>query len=329
MRDRTWIPALAVLICWGTAQAQDKDSAQQQPATQASAQSPPKQNPAPNPQTSAQNPPKQNPVPRPQTQAQSSPKDPAPTPAGQAPGKDPAPGDRTTGPVSGPAPQTVTPVRVPTAILEQPVRGRVAHTTTNARWDCEGRRCEAVRLDLRDFYDACAPLAQIVGPVVSFQSVELALNAQEIQRCNSPIVQSLYVMACSGPDDLRQQSVLKMGWQVDGRNFTPDDVRQVLFTEIARNECRSVNVTRGLLLPFPLMDFRRVHFLFEGGRRVPTDSLDDWDMRQLIVMANVTRAGGTPLTVPLIRMEGSATRHRFEDVDRWSVDVPRGAVSVH
>lgn len=328
MRERMWILALAALICWGMAQAQDKDSTQQQPASQAPAQSPPKQNPAPNP-------PKQNPAPRPQTQPQSSPNDAAPAPAGQTPGKDQASarpgsgGERTTGPASGPAPQTATPVRVPTAILEQPVPGRVAHTTTNARWNCEGRRCEAVGLDLRDFYDACAPLAQIVGPVVSFQSVELSLNAQEIQRCNSPVVRSLYVMACSGADDLRERSTLKMGWLVAGRRFTPEDVRQVLFTEIPRNECRFVTVSGGLLVPFPLMDLTSLAFLFEGGRRAPTDSIDDWDMRQLIVQANVTRAGGAPLTVPLIRREGSATINHFDDVERWSVEVPRGAVSVH
>jgi hypothetical protein len=103
---------------------------------------------------------------------------------------------------------------VPTAIME---RSFAAGTRLAVFWRCEGNTCTRIPLD-HDEVSECRALAQAAGRVVWFSTPNTFLNAAQLEDCNSPMVQRFEVTACSGADDLRQNSTFHITWIVARRN---------------------------------------------------------------------------------------------------------------
>jgi hypothetical protein len=231
------------------------------------------------------------------------------------------------GPGGKPLPVTRAPapppeISGPTAMMERSFSAGTRFTTSHGFWACSGNRCVATGLDLRRFFEACPHLSRQAGPVVWFRSREISLKERELALCNSPVVEEFVVTACSGADDFRIGSSLKMSWDA-GDGFFPAQGQPLDFIErrISANNCNFARIPRHGIRPFPLIALRKLRFMFEGGRRTFTDAQDDWDMQRILVQVKVARPGDPAINMVILRAEGNPLR-RFEDVSHWDVDIP-------
>jgi hypothetical protein len=232
----------------------------------------------------------------------------------------PAPAVGLPGPRSEPAPTPAAAPASPVAILERTLPASARIDTFYSRWICTGNRCTTSRLVNRDFVE-CQALARSAGRLVSFETPAGQMGPHDLERCNAPVVEGFNITACSGEDDLRGNSTLKFAWYVEGRSF---DVAhgQPVFHGIPSHTCATAHIDRLLLAPFPLVDLRQLVFDFHTvqGRGIHIESEDNWDMAEISVQARVIDPGGRASIVQLVDRRDNPV-HRFENIDRWYVDV--------
>jgi hypothetical protein len=232
----------------------------------------------------------------------------------------PVPAVSLPGPRSEPAPTPAATPASPVAILERNVAANTRMDTLYSRWSCTGNRCTTTRLVNRDFVE-CQALARSAGRLVSFETPGGQMSPHDLERCNAPVVEGFNITACSGEDDLRGNSTLKFAWYVEGRSF---DVAlgQPVFHGIPSHTCATAHIDRMLLAPFPLVDLRQLVFDFHTvqGRGIHIESEDNWDMAEISVQARVIDPGGRASIVQLVDRHDNPV-HRFENIDRWYVDV--------
>lgn len=206
----------------------------------------------------------------------------------------------------------------PVAIMERNFAAGTFLDTRYSRWSCEGNRCTTMRMLNVDTVE-CQALAQAAGRLVSFATPTKQFDANDMVKCNSPVVSQIEVYACSGDDDLRRNSHLNLALIIGHRGFDAHTGYQ-LFTGIPGNTCKTATYGPPVLGKFALSDLSVLSFKFTSGQ--PTsfriDSPDNWDMSQLTVQAMVTDPGGRQ---SIIRLLDKHDKKRFSDGDMFQVEM--------
>jgi len=133
------------------------------------------------------------------------------------------------------------------------------------------------------------------------------------------MVHELEIVACSGDDDLRRNSQLRMGIYRQGGNFTLDDYRTI-FTEIPANACKTRRLNSYSGGSFILGNLTSFHFRFLSFDSGPFDTADNWDMVQLTINATVTAPGGRRYLERIVDLRDNPIV-RFKDKDFWTKEV--------
>jgi len=212
----------------------------------------------------------------------------------------------------------------PTVTLENPYPGLLR--TSSETWRCSGNTCtyQSSRGDIgaRQAVGYCSRVAQVAGRVLFFTNGRLPLSAEDLERCNSPVVHELEVIACSGDDDLRRNSQLRMGMRFRNGNFTLDSYRTI-FTEIPANACKTRRLSGVGWLPFlrfNLGNLMSLHFRFLSFDSGPFDTADNWDMVQFTINATVTAPGGRRYVERIVDLRDNPIV-RFSDKDFWTKEI--------
>jgi hypothetical protein len=227
----------------------------------------------------------------------------------------------TPGPISGPQAGTMS--DIPQAILQN---GRPAGRFQTARqdWYCDGTRCnipgQSSPLSGGDnSVDDCARLAQVAGRVTWFSDGIEIFDAANLARCNSPNVTSYEVLACSGADDLRSASHVKIGLNIRGRTFDRGSYRRIFAKGIQANSCQTELVDGP---DFRLSELLSIGITFQSYDSGALQTDDNWDMTRIRIMANVREPGGRTAILRVIDEQLEPVK-RFESRDSWQYLVRR------
>jgi hypothetical protein len=168
--------------------------------------------------------------------------------------------------------------------------------------------------------ETCSRLAQTAGRVVWFTDGRAPFDADKLARCNSPVVHEIEILACSGNDNLRDASNLKIGLFVKGRNFTDANYRRIMSAGIRSNSCQSARLGGVLLTKFRLSELGAIYLYFHSYDSALFQADDEWDMSRFSVTATVTEPGGRRLIERIVDERGNPI-HRFTRPGHWHVDV--------
>ena len=182
-------------------------------------------------------------------------------------------------------PSTPTVVTELTAQTVAPTRRQGTVRAGGLSWSCQGSRCTARgQTKLRE----CFALAREVGRIRSYVSPGGSLRADQLAVCNGPMLVRLDVSARSGDDDLRQGSRLTAS--IAARNG-PEVVRPV-FSRLASNAYGTARIPLSgaaaldaLAAGASVEGIDHITLTFRSGGSGPLDSPDNWDMRELRIVA--------------------------------------------
>lgn len=223
-------------------------------------------------------------------------------------------------PTGGFSPAPAAPA-TPTAVMERSYQAGARYNGGYANWHCEANRCTTTRL-ANTAITECRALAQAAGRILAFETPAGPLSAPELTRCNSPVISELEVYACSGDDDLRRNSSLRLALLVEGRTFDAHAGGHQLFTEIPSRTCKTARLGRLLIGAFSLSDLKTLSFKFVSGQ--PTDfrihNPDDWDMQELIVQGVAREPGGRQTIIRLADRRGNPVA-RLSDGELFQIEL--------
>jgi hypothetical protein len=153
----------------------------------------------------------------------------------------------------------------------------------------------------------------------------------QIAACNRPRLQAMEIVARSGRDDLRRNSVLEVHFVTNDERRRGNPIKifdnglgQNLRGTAELRESVHYGSDAGQILVNG--GLKRIKFKFKSGSTNAFDTADNWDMVELIVRARLREVDGTVREVNLVDPMRGNPIHRFRDNDEWEVDVKPGAL---
>jgi hypothetical protein len=162
----------------------------------------------------------------------------------------------------------------------------------------------------------CADLAQAAGRVTYFSDSRIILNADQLARCNAPFIRDIEVVACSGSDDLRSNTELRIGPRILGRTSNNGRYRD-LFSGIPSNACKTARLNMG---GYPVTELEGYDLQFKSRERSAFDAPDKWDMVQFSVTATVTDPGGRRYLQRIVDRRDNPIK-RFDRLASWYTEI--------
>ena len=223
---------------------------------------------------------------------------------------------------SGIIPRLVTEL---TAETVAPTHRQGTVRTGGLSWSCQGSRCTATG---QTKLTQCFSLAREVGRIRSYVGPSGSLSRNDLDICNGPRLLRLEISARSGDDDLRQGSSLTA--DIASRNGP--EVARPVFSRLASNAYDTARIPMTGTAPLDALStyasvngLERITLVFRSGSSGnPFDSADNWDMRELQIVAVMQDLdGGTRRITLRDSRPRTAVVKRFSDGDTLETRIGR------